>query len=116
MNQSSDMRVTFNDIDDKISRYITWQDTPKSRATNLPSIEDSHKEMLFTDWDIQLKQEKREVSRATNVANNIIETINGNFHNANLIQERLPRSLPDIKSLEIQWKETSKVREEVIKS
>ncbi len=113
MNQSSDMRVTFNDIDDKISRFITWHDTPEGRAA--PRIDESQKEILFTDWDIQLKHAERAVSRANDVANNIIKTINDNLHNANLIQEFPPSNLPDIKVLERQWKETSKPKEEAIK-
>ena len=39
MNQSFDLRVTFNDIDDKISGFLTWQDTPEGSATNIPRIE-----------------------------------------------------------------------------
>lgn len=102
MNQSSDLRVIFNDIDDKISGFITWQDTPEGRAIDLPRIEESHKEILFPDWDIHLKQTERAVSRATNVANNIIKTINDKLHNANLIQECPPGNLSDIKVLERQ--------------
>lgn len=48
-------------------------------------MEESHKENLFTDWDIQLKQVEREVSRETDATNNVIETINDNLQNANLI-------------------------------
>jgi len=55
-----------------------------------------------------------EVTRATDFATNTIETINDNFHNANLIQECLPRSLPNIKDLETKWQETSTTKEEVI--
>jgi len=87
MNQSSDLRVAFSDIDDKISGFITWQDTLEGKAIDLPIIEESHKEILFTNWDIQLKQAERVVSKATDAANNIIETINANLHNANLILE-----------------------------
>lgn len=105
MNQSSDLRVTFNEIDDKILGFITWQDTPEGREVDLPVIEESHKEMLFTDWDIQLKQAEREISRATNATNNIIETINDNLHNPNLIQEFPLGDLLDIKFLQRKWKE-----------
>jgi len=47
--------VTFNDIDDKISRFITWQDTLECRVIDLLGIEEYHKEILFIDWDMQLK-------------------------------------------------------------
>jgi len=43
------MRITFNEIDEKILGYITWQDTPKGRVVDIPRIEESHKEILFTN-------------------------------------------------------------------
>jgi len=55
------------------------------------------------------------MSRAIDAANNIIETINDNLHNANLIHECPPGSLPDIRALETHWQETFKAREEAIK-
>ena len=73
MNQAFGLRITFNEIDDNISGYITWQDTPEGRATNLPRIDESHKDILFIDWGIQLKQVERAVSKAADAANNIIE-------------------------------------------
>jgi len=55
MNRDFDMRVIFNEIDENISGYITLQDTPEGRVEDLPKIEESHKDILFTNWDIQLK-------------------------------------------------------------
>jgi len=51
-NQASDLRITFNEIDDKISGYKTWQDTLEGRATDLTKIEEYHKDILFIVWDI----------------------------------------------------------------
>lgn len=115
MNQASDVRVNFNEIDDNIFEYIAWQGTLEGREIDLPRIEESHKEILSTAWEIRLKQEEEEVSRAINPTNNIIQTINDNLHNANLIQEFPPGSLLDIRVLERQWRETSKAREGAIK-
>lgn len=52
VNQTSNLRVNFNDINDKISGFITWQDTLEGKAADLPIIEEFHKEILFTDRDI----------------------------------------------------------------
>lgn len=55
MNWASDLRITFNEIDENILGYITWQDTIDGRETYLPKIDESYKDILFTDWDIKLK-------------------------------------------------------------
>jgi len=84
-------------------------------ATKFPVIEESHKEILFSEWETRLIKAKRETSRARGVRNNIIELINDNLHNANLIFECSLENLPKAKVLEKQWKRDLNIREEQLK-
>lgn len=44
-----------------------------------------------------MKHSKREIFRARDVANNIVETVSNNLFGTNLIQECPPSSLPNFK-------------------
>jgi len=72
------------------------------RKANFPKLEESHKDILFTDWDSRLKQVERAMTVMVGVANNIIEATNENLHDANLVVESIPRFLPNSKQLEQQ--------------
>ena len=50
-----DQITKFNDLNTKISEYIEWQETEEGRSANLPEIEETHKDILFTDWDARIK-------------------------------------------------------------
>lgn len=39
--QISDLRTYYDDIDDKVSKYIDWQDIAQGRAVDLPCLEES---------------------------------------------------------------------------
>ena len=41
------LRQEIDDADDKISQFLSWQDTEQGRKANLPRIEEKHKEILF---------------------------------------------------------------------
>lgn len=56
-------------------------------AANLPRIQESHKEILFSNWQFQLMKAERETSRCSTATNGLIELINNNLHMSNLITD-----------------------------
>ena len=50
--------LEFEDADDKIIDYISWQNIGKGRAAKSPVFEESHKEILFSEWETQLIKAK----------------------------------------------------------
>lgn len=44
-----DQRTEFNDLNTKISDYIGWKKSKEGRSANMPKIEETHKDILFTD-------------------------------------------------------------------
>ena len=41
--------MNFDDIDENITWYIAWQENAEGRKENIPILEDSKKDILFTD-------------------------------------------------------------------
>lgn len=80
----------------------------------MPETEETHKDILFTDWDARIKQAELVVARETRVEKNIIKTDNHTFHTTNLIKEGNPKSLLDLKDLDKNWKEKMKIQREAI--
>ena len=70
-------------------------------------MEESHKDIMFTDWDSRLKQAERAIVIAAGVASSIIEFVNENIHGSNLVKECISRFLPNVKQLEQRWRQTS---------
>ena len=58
-------RLEFEDADEKISGFLTWQDTDEGIVANLPKIQESHKEILFAEWETQLIKEEQSVMLQT---------------------------------------------------
>lgn len=83
-------------------------------AANLPKIQESHKEILFSKGESQLIKTKRATSRARAIRNNVIELVNDSLYLANLISDCSPRKLPKEKALEDQWRQDLSNREEQI--
>ncbi len=46
-----EMRFEYDKIFKKVSNFITWQNTADGRKVDVPKLEESHKEILFADWD-----------------------------------------------------------------
>ena len=97
MNHIADMRISFDDIDEKVSQFVTWQDSFDGRKANLPRIEDSKKEISFIEWDIRLKNAEREICRAKYIATNIVANLSQNLIVANIIDKCPPSTLPLVK-------------------
>ena len=49
--QVVDMRLKSEEIHKRISDFITWQESEDGRKVGMAKLEESHKEILFTDWD-----------------------------------------------------------------
>lgn len=56
MDKVFDKRIEFNDLITRIFKFIEWKETKKGRRANLPKIEETHKDIIFMDWDAQIKQ------------------------------------------------------------
>lgn len=80
----------------------------------MPKIEETHKDILFTGWDAQIKQEKQVIVRAAGVAKSIINTVNHMLQTTNLMKEGNPKSLLDLNKLDKSWKEKVKNQREAI--
>ena len=51
----SDLRKFYEEFDEKIYEHIDWQENWEGRATYLPRIEESQKDIVFGDSDIKIK-------------------------------------------------------------
>ena len=92
--------------------FSPGKSTEDGRAANLPKIEESHKTILFSEWETQLIKAEKATSRARAIMNNVIELVNDNLYGANLISYCSPGNLPKVKVLEKQWKQDLDTKEE----
>lgn len=115
VNQFTDAKINFEEIDENISNLITWHDNSKGKIAKFPKIKESHKDILFTDWEIQIKRVEREVSSASETSNNMIETINYDLWYACFIKKCSPINLLEIEDLQISWHEILVAKEQRIR-
>ena len=54
IDQVVNTRLEFEDTDYKVTNYLSWQSIKDGRAAKFPKIEESHKEILFSEWETQL--------------------------------------------------------------
>lgn len=94
---------------------ITWKDNSIGKITKFPRVKESHKDVSFTDWEIQIKKPTRVVLSARKASNNIIQTINDNIWYASFIQRCSPRNMPEIDDLQLIWHESLAAREQRIR-
>ena len=66
----------------------------------MPKIIESHKEILFLEWQSQLMKAEREVSRCKLSISNLIELINNTLYLSNMISQCTPSKLLSAKTLE----------------
>jgi len=83
----------------KVFDFLSWKKLDEGKIAELPRIDESHKEMLFTKWDSHLKKAEQAMEEAVTVANNVIKCINENLHKENLILEATPGFLPKAQKL-----------------
>ena len=49
-NQLIDKRLEYEELNKRISEFISWQEYEEGKKADLPNIEEFHKDILFTDW------------------------------------------------------------------
>ena len=97
-------RLEFENVDEKILGFLTWQNIDQGITTNLLKIQESHKEILFAEWETQLIKGERAISRARAIMKNLVVLINDSLYAANLISNCIPGKIPKVKEIEKQWK------------
>jgi len=114
VDQLPDIITYFDEIEEKIVGFITCKDNVDGRLTNLPRIEESHKEMVFREWEIILKHAKEKIFNARDISNNIIEVISDNLFHLNLIPNYPEGACQTLNFLLNIWQDSSKKRVEII--
>jgi len=61
--KSVNARTDFEQAEETLTDFLEWKDTDQGQASNLPKILESHKEILFMEWQSQLMKAEREVSK-----------------------------------------------------
>lgn len=74
------MRLEYDEILKKVSDFITWRNLEDRIKDDLPKLEESHKEVLFANWDSLLNEAKNATSNVVATTNSVIENINKNLH------------------------------------
>ena len=100
VNKLVDAKHDLEQADETLTNFLAWQDTSEGQATNLPKILESHKEILFLEWQSQLMKAERETSRCRLSTSNLIELINDTLYLYNLISQCTLGTLPSAKVLE----------------
>ena len=63
VDKSVDARHDLEQVNETLTNFLAWQDTSEGQAANPPKIQESHKEILFLEWQSQLMKAERETSR-----------------------------------------------------
>lgn len=104
VDKSVDARLDLERVDERLTNFLSWQESKEGKATNLPQIQESHKEILFTEWKSQLMKAERETSRCRVAKGNLVELINNILYLSNLTTECSLGKIPPAKALEQMWK------------
>ena len=116
LDQLSNLRTYYREVEKDISDFIDLQDRSKGRLTNLPKIEESHKDIVFQECMIRLKHVDMVIYSVRDISNNIIESISDNLMQANLILYFSKDSFLGVKFLTRTWQESLKNKVEGIKA
>ena len=109
-----DLRNDYDLINEKINDYLAWQKTEEGRKAGAPIINENHKEILFSNWDAQIRRAERAAEKASTAANTLTDCVNDNLHKANLISETVPGYLPQVNQLQAEWRQKAEEREKSI--
>lgn len=105
-----ELRLEYDEILRKVLDFITWKNSENGRRVDMPKLDESHKDILFKNWDSWLNEVEQAIEDMTAIANIVIENVNENLHNANLMAETNLGFLPNAKQLELQWKQVAEER------
>jgi len=103
-NQVVESRLEYDTTLKKVSNFLNWQKSEDGKKVDMPKLDESHKEILFVNWDSQLRKAKQAVEDVATATNNVIECLNENLHNSNLVVETTPGFLSNAKQLQAVWK------------
>jgi len=98
--KSEKARTDLDQADETLTNFLEWQDTNEGQAANLPKILESHKEILFTEWQSQLMKAERAISRCKLTTSNLVELVNDTLYLSNMISQCTPGKLTAAKTLE----------------
>ena len=99
-NHVIDLRNDYDLINEKINDYLAWKKTEEGRKAGAPIINENHKEILFNNWDAQIRRAEKAAEEAATAANTLNDCVNENLHKANLIPETVPGYLPQANQLQ----------------
>ena len=99
-NHVVDLRHDYDLTEKRVNDYLAWQNTEEGKRAGAPTINENHKEILFNNWDAQIRKAEQAAEEAATTASNIIDCISENLHKANLISETTPRYLPKAEQLQ----------------
>ena len=116
IDKSVDARQNLEQTDETLTNLHAWQETSEGQAANLPKILESHKEILFLEWQSQLMKAKRETSRCRSATSNLVELINDTLYLSNLISQCTPGKLLSAKALEQTCNQELEKKEKLIAS
>lgn len=80
-----DAMLELEKADESLNKFLSWQDSNEGKVSNLPKIQETHKEILFSKWESQLMKAERATSRCKSAINNLTELINNSLYLCNLI-------------------------------
>lgn len=92
-------RTDLDQCKEKINNFMEWQDTDE--ASTAPKILESHKEILFIEWQSQLMKAEREISKCKLTTSNLVELVNDTLYLSNTITQCTPGKITPAKSLEL---------------
>ena len=93
-------RSELDQDEEIISTFLDWQDSEQGKAKNFPRILETHKDILFTEWNSQMMKAERAASRCKITSNNLIELINNTLYLSNMISQCTPGQLTTTNTLE----------------
>ena len=93
-------RTELDQAEETIAAFLDWKDSDQGQAANLPRILETHKDILFTEWQSQLMREERAASRCKSTSINLVELVNNTLYLSNMISQCTPGQLTTTNTLE----------------
>ena len=87
-------------IEKKINYFIQWQASNLGKEADLPQVDKFHKEILFKDWEAQIRQANKATTKASRLEKEITEYVCEQLLKAKLIKESTSEVLSEIQPLE----------------
>jgi len=100
VDKSVEARQDLEQADETLTNFLSWQESSEEQASDLPKILESHKDILFLEWQTQLMKAERETSRCQLSTSNLIEFVNDTLYLSNMISQCNLGKLTSAKALE----------------